>query len=191
PRPRLRSRPVRSMEPSWCAPRTRPIAPSRTAKRKPRMPPVVPAMTRRMPARRPTAAVLMGAPGIRGRDSAAPGARAPDAAEAAAGPAGTRVPAKRPSLDPGGGLGLDGVVVGGQVHVVDGDVDLDDLEAGHALDGVDDVGPDRGAEIVDGDPVLRDDPDVDRRLPLADLDGDALGGVDPRSRDAPAQRSDE
>src|SRR4051794_26133540 len=69
------------------------------------------------------------------------------------------------------------VVVGGDEDVVDADVDLGDLEAGHPLDRGDDVATDRLGEVGDGDAVLDDDVEVDRRLALAHLDGDALGDV--------------
>jgi len=73
------------------------------------------------------------------------------------------------------------------VDVVDGDVDFDDLQARHALDGREDVAADGGGEIDDGGAVCDDEVDVDGGLGFADLDLDALAHVGGAAGDALAQ----
>jgi len=63
------------------------------------------------------------------------------------------------------------------VDVIDRDVHLHNLQAGHPLQARDDVAPDAGREVDNGDAVLDDEVDVDGGLCLADLDGDALRDV--------------
>ena len=62
-----------------------------------------------------------------------------------------------------------------QVEIIHVDVDLDDVQAGHALDSLLDVALDAPAEISDADAVFHDDVQVDRGLGLAHLDADTLG----------------
>lgn len=87
-------------------------------------------------------------------------------------------------LDPGapvrgGGQLLLLVRFVGQVHVVDGDVHLDHLQAGHPLDREDDVASHGRRELRDHHPVLDHQRDVDRGLLLADLGLDAARDAGP------------
>jgi hypothetical protein len=58
------------------------------------------------------------------------------------------------------------LVVVGQVDVVDVEVDLGDLESGHALDRRDDVAPDGLGQVGDRDAVVGDQVQVDGGLAL-------------------------
>src|ERR687893_1323396 len=61
-------------------------------------------------------------------------------------------------------------VVAWDVDVVDRDIDLDDLQPDHLLDGANDVAARRLGKLHDGRAVLDDEVEVDRGLLLADLD---------------------
>ncbi|SKW18621.1 Uncharacterised protein [Mycobacteroides abscessus subsp. abscessus] len=50
-----------------------------------------------------------------------------------------------------------------------GDVDLGDFEPSHVLDGGDNVAANSLGQVVDRDPVIGHDPDVDGCLTFADL----------------------
>src|SRR5690625_2364626 len=76
-------------------------------------------------------------------------------------------------LDPRFGPRL--FVLVGKVDVVDVDVDLGDLQAGHAFDRLADVAAHGRGQVLDGGAVLDDEVDVDGCLPLADLHGDTSG----------------
>src|SRR5689334_14728786 len=97
---------------------------------------------------------------------------------------------RRPlSLDPLGRL----LVARGfrlDVNVVDLDVHLDDVQAGHPLDLPDHVAANGFAGVDDALAVPGDDVEVDRRLAFADLDRHALGGGLAAARDEVAQLPD-
>src|SRR4051812_20508484 len=94
------------------------------------------------------------------------------------------LPAQSPLLGPDSPASLHArrrrlllVVVVRDEDVVDADVDLGNLEAGHPLDRGDDVAANGLSQVGDRHAVLDDDVEVDGGLALADLDGDALGDV--------------
>src|SRR5918994_3248653 len=68
-------------------------------------------------------------------------------------------------------------LVAREVEVVDGDVDLGHLQAGDALDALDDVLADRLGDLRNRLAVLDHHREVHGRLTLADFDCDALGAV--------------
>ncbi|SNQ51598.1 hypothetical protein FRACA_760007 [Frankia canadensis] len=76
------------------------------------------------------------------------------------------------------------------VDVVDRDVDLGDLQAGHSLHGGHDVAADRLGEVHDRDPVVAHHVQVDGGLPFADLDRDAPGDAGRGARNARLHRVD-
>ena len=72
-------------------------------------------------------------------------------------------------LHPGWAAGVSRLVIAVvlDVHVVDGDVDFGDLQAGHLLDRCHHVAADAVGQVGDRDPVVGDDVDVDGGLLLA------------------------
>ena len=64
-----------------------------------------------------------------------------------------------------------------QLDVVDNHVHALDIQARHALDGVDDVAADSLSQFVDGDTVFRDDGDLNGGHAFFYRDGDTLADV--------------
>src|ERR1700722_4518459 len=93
------------------------------------------------------------------------------------------VPETPRACDPGGRIRL--LVLARQVEIIDVDVDLDDVQARHALHGLLDVALDAPAQVGDADAVLHDDVQVNGRLGLADLDPDTLSDIRPRASGGP------
>ncbi len=60
------------------------------------------------------------------------------------------------------------------MNVVDGHIDLDDLQTGHSFHRLFDIALNAPSEIYDAGPVFDDDIEVNRSLSLANLDAYAL-----------------